>query len=145
MSEAEHKRSQIRVELWRMIINETAQEQYMVLREKDGGRTLSIAIGTFEALAIDRVVKRRPTPRPLTHDLLLSALAALGAEVQAAVIEALQGDTYHAHLDLSAATGRVLVDARPSDAVALAILASAPILIDEQVMDLVGARDSAHG
>lgn len=145
MSDPENKRPQVRVELWRMIINETAREQYMVLREKDGERALSIAIGPFEAQAIDRAIKHQSMPRPLTHDLLLNALAALGAHVQAAVIEALQGDTYHARLDLSGLAGPIRVDARPSDAVALAILADVPILVDEQVMDFISTRDSAEG
>lgn len=145
MTEAENKRPQVRVELWRMIINETAREQYMVLREKDGERALSIVIGSFEAQVIDRAIKRQPSPRPLTHDLFLNALAALDAHVRAAVIDALQGDTYHARLDLSGPAGPMGVDARPSDAVALAILADVPILVDEQVMDFVSTRDSAEG
>src|SRR5690349_9340782 len=73
--------SMVRVELSRIVINEKTDEQQIWLREADGSREFSILIGMFEAFAIDRLVKERPSERPLTHDLLASIVEQLEAKI----------------------------------------------------------------
>ena len=76
----------VAMELARIIISEINPEQVIYLKEIDGDRTFPILIGVFEATSIDRRVKREPTARPLTHDLLVGAVEALGGEFQDVII-----------------------------------------------------------
>ncbi len=104
-------------------------------RGEDGGAKLPIRIGSVEATAISLGVEGLPRRRPLTHDLLLSAIGALGASVSAVEICDVQGETFFAKLDLIGSDGRHLeIDARPSDAIALAVRAHIPIFADEKVL-----------
>src|SRR6185437_15328506 len=97
-------------------------EQYVIfLREVEGERLFPIVIGLFEATTIDRRVKGEIPPRPLTHDLIRSSIEALGGELQDVVIHTLEDHTYFAWLRVSKDGELIEVDARPSDAVALAV------------------------
>lgn len=127
----------VRVELSRIVINEKTDEQQIWLREADGTREFSIVIGLFEVFAIDRLVKERPSERPLTHDLLVSVVEHLDAKVARSVIDDLRDDTYYAKLVLRRGKEEIAVDARPSDAITLAIKADAPIYVAEKVMNAV--------
>ncbi len=127
----------IPVELARIIINETNDEQVIFLKEADGSRSFPIVIGIFEAAAIDRIIKDRKTPRPLTHDLVGNAVEALGGRIARSVIDDLREDTYFAKLILERDGEEVSVDARPSDAITLALQCQAPILVSEKVMEAV--------
>lgn len=125
----------VQVELSRLIINERTDEQVIYLREVGGTREFPIVIGMFEAFAIDRIVKERPCERPLTHDLLASVVENLGAKVARTVIDDLRDDTYFAKVVLKHGKEEVAVDARPSDAVTLALKLGAPIYVAEKVMN----------
>jgi len=123
------------VELASLIINERSDEQVMCLREVGGERQLPIIIGVFEAGAIDRSLSATPAPRPLTHDLLGSVIAQLGASLARVVIDDREGDTFFAKLVLRRGSEEVYVDARPSDALALALKQEVPIYVAEKVID----------
>ena len=84
----------VQMELTRIIINENNEQQIIFLKEVDGERTFPIVIGIFEATSIDRRVKGLPAPRPLTHDLLASAIELLGGELQDIYISELRDHTY---------------------------------------------------
>ena len=129
----------VRVELVRIVINEKSDDQQIWLREADGSREFPIVIGMFEASAIDRLVKERPSERPLTHDLLASIVEHLDAKVLRAVIDDLKDDTYYAKVVLKRGKDEILVDARPSDAITVALKVDAPIYVAEKVMNAVAS------
>ena len=127
----------VECELARIIINENSDQQYIFLREKDGERTFPIVIAIMEALAIDRFVKEQRPQRPLTHELLHSILETLDIEVARTEVTKLQSSTFYANLVLSRGDETWEIDARPSDAIALAVCSSAPIFVHEDVLDEV--------
>ena len=113
----------------------------MFLTETEGaGRTLPIYIGDSEASAILFALEGRVPGRPLTHDLFRDALIALGATLERVAIVALRDQTYFAELHLRVGSEAVIVSARPSDAVALAVRLDADIDIDAQLMDRLEAE-----
>jgi uncharacterized protein len=124
----------IQIQLQRIIINEINEDQVIVLGEVDGERSLPIVIGLFEATSIDRRVKGLPTPRPLTHDLVVNSIEALGGDIQDVMISDLESGTYFAKLRVRQAGELVEIDCRPSDAVAIAVTAQVPIYVNESVM-----------
>ena len=128
----------IEMQLSRIVIRETSDQQSVHLREKDGSRQFPIVIGIFEAWAIDRRVRDRKTPRPMTHDLMASLVDALGGKLTRIVISDLKNNTFYAKLIFERGGGdTVEVDARPSDAIALAVHLDAPIFVDESVIEAV--------
>jgi bifunctional DNase/RNase len=124
------------MELSRIIISEINSEQVIYLKEIDGDRTFPILIGIFEATSIDRRVKHHETPRPLTHDLLVNAVEQLGGEFQDVVISELKEHTYFAVLRVRHEGELIEIDARPSDAIAVAVTCSPqlPIYVSEDVL-----------
>ena len=112
-----------------------SQHRVVVLRELDGERFLPIWIGPFEADAITIELQGVEVARPLTHDLLKSMITLLGAEVQRVVINDLNNDTFYARIVLDVDGDDIEVDARPSDAIALAVRCSVPLLVADHVMD----------
>jgi len=110
----------------------------IVLREVEGPRVLPIWVGVFEANAIALQVENVQTPRPMTHDLLKSVIDKLGGHVERIVVCELKDNTFYATLHVLSPTGVLEVDARPSDAIALALRSGARIFVDETVIQ--GAR-----
>ncbi|MGF1582270.1 MAG: bifunctional nuclease family protein [Gemmataceae bacterium] len=125
------------MELKRIIINEVQEQQVIMLREVEGERSFPIVIGIFEATSIDRRVKRIPSPRPLTHDLLNNVIEEMGGEIQDIVISELREHTYFAKLRVRYEGELIEVDCRPSDAIAVAVTARVPIYVAEDVLDEV--------
>ena len=122
-------------ELSRIVLRDTAEEQYIFLREKDGeGRIFPILIGRFEARAIDRTVRHQTFPRPMTHDLLAAVVEAAGTTLERVEITDLREGTYFATLHLRRETETVRGDARPSDAIALAVRTGSPIFVADAVL-----------
>ena len=107
----------------------------ILLKESNGNRRLPIIIGAFEAQAIALEIEGIKPPRPLTHDLLKQMLDSLGAAVMEVIIDELRENTFYAKivLEVSALTNEV--DARPSDAIALAVRTQSPIYVAEKVME----------
>ncbi|MFH1747096.1 MAG: bifunctional nuclease family protein [Planctomycetota bacterium] len=125
------------MDLAKIIISETRDQQLIILRERNGPRTLPIVIGLTEALAIDRRVKGMQLMRPMTHDLLANAIEALSAELEKIVINNLQDHTFYAKLVIRSHGELVEVDSRPSDAIALGVATEVPIYVDEHVLNEV--------
>lgn len=123
------------MDLAKIIISETSEEQVIFLREAEGGRAFPIMIGIWEALAIDRNIKGRRTPRPMTHDLIGNVLRGLGATLDRIVITDLRDRTFYASLVVRLNGKTVEIDSRPSDAIALAVLHSAEIFVEEKVLE----------
>jgi uncharacterized protein len=119
-------------------VNMANYKRVVMLKEKGSSRYLPIWIGHFEADDIAIPMQKVPVSRPLTHDLLRSSIGALGARLDRVVINDLADETFFAKLILEQ-DGRTLeVDARPSDAIALAIRAEVPIFVEEKVLDSAG-------
>ena len=126
----------VEMELHRILISETSDQQYIFLKEKGGERTFPIVIGFYEAQAIDRFVKEETFPRPMTHDLFSHVIEALGARVEKVEVTNLKDSTFFAVVHLVTSDNRrVEVDARPSDAIALATASKAKIFVSEQVLE----------
>jgi hypothetical protein len=125
--------------LKRIIISEISEQQFVELTEIDGLRRFTIVIGIFEATSIDRRVRRKPSPRPLTHDLLVNTIAELNGELRDILISELREHTYYAKLRVQLNGGLVEIDSRPSDALAIAVTAGVPIFVAQEVLDEVGS------
>lgn len=110
-------------------------ESIIFLDETDGTRILPIWIGPMEAQAIAIRLSGYPSPRPMTHDLLFSVIKTLGLKITGVTITDIVENTYYSHLDITEADGSSprAVDARPSDAVAMAVRFGCPIYINERV------------
>lgn len=106
----------------------------LLLREIYGQRRLPIIIGQFEAQAIALELEGIKPPRPLTHDLLKTFVDNLGATVLDVTITELRDNTFYSSINIDVSTMKNNIDARPSDAIALAVRASAPIYVSESVM-----------
>src|SRR5215470_1488032 len=131
----------VAMELSRIIISEINDQQVIYLKEIDGPRAFPILIGLYEAVSIQRHVKGEETPRPLTHDLLVGAVEALGGEFQDVVISELREHTYYAKLRVRHDGELIEIDSRPSDAIAVAVTCDPPlpIYVAEDVLnDVMG-------
>ena len=127
----------VAMELSRIIISEINEQQVIYLKEIDGPRMFPILIGIFEATSIDRRVKGFAAPRPLTHDLLVQSVEALGGEFQDVVISELREHTYSAKLRVRHDGELIEIDSRPSDAIAVAVTCDPPlpIFVAEDVLN----------
>jgi bifunctional DNase/RNase len=125
---------EVRMDLAQIVISETRDTQIIVLRERDGVRSLPIVIGLTEALAIDRRVKGVQLQRPLTHDLLGNVIESLSAELEKIVINDLQDHTFYAKLVIRQTGELIEVDSRPSDAIALGVASEVPIYVEDHVL-----------
>ncbi len=130
----------VECELSRIVLRDTAEEQFIYLREKDGDRRVfPIVIGRPEARAIDRSVRGDKPPRPMTHDLLATVVDYSGAELVRVDVTSLDAGTFYAILHLRRDGETQEVDSRPSDGIALALRLGAPIFVSEDVL-----RDAAE-
>lgn len=124
----------VEMELSKIVIDEKRHDQLIVLKEKNGERLLPIVIGLSEASAIKLKISGFSPPRPLTHDLLHSTIENLEANIDKIIIDKLEENTFHAKLVLKH-NGKVkVIDARPSDSIALAVRAQAPIFVEDAVL-----------
>jgi bifunctional DNase/RNase len=135
---------QVTMQLSRIFIREMTDMQIIELSEVGGSRTFPIVIGLPEAFAIERRLKGIKIPRPQTHDLLANLLDALGGTLRRIEIHDLREGTFYARLVIEQGGREVMVDSRPSDAIALGVAKSVPILVDEAVL-AQAAADAAAG
>ena len=133
---------EVRMDLAQIIICETRDQQLIILRERNGTRTLPIVIGLTEALAIDRRVKGMQLQRPMTHDLLASVIETLSAELEKIVVNDLQEHTFYAKLVLRVQGELVEVDSRPSDAIALGVATEVPVYVEDHVLKSLDSQDT---
>ncbi len=124
------------IESIRLSLN--SYQRIAILREKDTDRYLTIWIGPYEAESISLRLHEVTPPRPQTHDLLRDVIERLGATVRYVLLNDLARDTYYARIVLDAKGEEVQIDARPSDAISLAVRAGAPIYAEESVLEQGG-------
>ena len=115
----------------------------VILKDKDGDRVLPIWVGIFEANAIALQIENIATPRPMTHDLLRNIINDLDGQVVRVVVSDLKDNTFYAIIHMTVKGEPVVVDARPSDAIALALRTRSPILVEETVIDNAKTVDFA--
>lgn len=126
-----------------LMTDSISSPQVIVLREKEGGhRSFMVHIGLFEALAINRRVHGEESPRPMTHDLLMTVVSALGGKLIRVAISDLLEDsegngTFYGFLVVERDGGETIIDCRPSDAIAMAVRAECPIFVSREVIDKV--------
>lgn len=110
----------------------------LVLNESDGNRRLPIIIGTFEAQAIALELENIRPPRPMTHDLIRNLIQGFNSYVKHIIINELKEGTFYAQIVMDSSSNDKLIDARPSDAIAIAIRFNAPIYVSDTVLDEAG-------
>src|SRR5262249_20215734 len=118
-----------------LMMDPVTQSPIIVLRDASGDAVLPIWVGIFEANAIAMMLEKIPPPRPMTHDLLRSLIETLRARVESVVITDLRDNTFYALIHLRRGDEKLTVDARPSDAMALALRANAPIFVEDAVLE----------
>ncbi|MGH2272770.1 bifunctional nuclease family protein [Anaerohalosphaeraceae bacterium U12dextr] len=126
---------EIPMELSQILINESVDQQVIVLKELQGGRSFPIVIGMPEILAIDRRLKGIELPRPLTHDLLARVIEQMGGKVEKVVITDLRDHTFYAVIYIRQGNNLIQVDSRPSDALGLASGLNVPLFVEQRVLD----------
>jgi bifunctional DNase/RNase len=118
-----------------LVLDPATQAPIVVLKDESGDITLPIWIGIPEATSIASAIKQVTMARPLTHDLFYDLLLEVGVTVQRVVITELKESTYFAELVLGQGDRVMVLDSRPSDAIAMALRASAPIYVAQSVLD----------
>jgi bifunctional DNase/RNase len=126
---------QIEMSIKGLMVDPITNMPIVILRDKEGQKVLPIWVGIFEANAIALQIENISTPRPMTHDLLRNVITDLKATVQKVVVCDLQENTFYALIYLGLNGDTVAIDARPSDAIALALRTRAPIFVEETVID----------
>jgi bifunctional DNase/RNase len=126
---------QIEMTIKGLMVDPITNMPIVILRDKDGQRVLPIWVGVFEANAIALQIENVATPRPMTHDLLRNVIHDLRAEIRKIVVSDLKENTFYALIHLEINGEPLAVDARPSDAIALALRARAPIYVEDRVID----------
>ena len=125
----------LELEIESIRVRQETQQRAVVLRVKDSDLYLPIFIGPFEVEAIRFKLMDVEVQRPMTHDLLGSVIGDLGATVESVVVSDLQNDTFYAKIVMNYNGNVVEVDSRPSDAIALAVRANAPIFASDDVIE----------
>jgi bifunctional DNase/RNase len=111
------------------------QNRVVILKEVDGSRHLPIWIGVYEAEAIAMEIQGVTAARPLPYDLVKAAITDLGGSIERVAVTELTDEIYYARIYVRQGEREVEIDSRPSDAIAIAVRAEVPILVDERVMD----------
>ncbi len=139
-----------------LMLDPNTQAPVVILKDESGNVILPIWIGVAEATSIASAIKQLAMARPLTHDLAMNMLQELGARVERVVITELKDSTYFAELVVCVGEKAMIFDSRPSDAIAMALRATAPIYVTQQVLQQAkvtfaqaegdeGVTDSAEG
>src|ERR687891_2220633 len=126
---------QIEMTIKGLMVDPVTNMPIVILRDKEGQKVLPIWVGIFEANAIALQIENIATPRPMTHDLLRNVITDLDGSVDRVVVSDLKDNTFYAIIHLTVRGERVVIDARPSDAIALALRTRSPILVEENVID----------
>ncbi len=118
-----------------LMIDPAANTPIVVLKEVNGDQLLPIWVGPFEANAIAFEIEKMSPPRPMTHDLLRNLILQMDGRVRRVVVTELRNNTFYAVIELEVAGKMLFLDARPSDAIALALRVDAPIFVHESVLE----------
>ena len=125
----------IKMNIRGLMIDPVSNMPIIILKDPDGDAVLPIWVGIFEANAIAMQLEKISSPRPMTHDLLRNVIEGLDVEIDRVVITDLKDNTFFAMIHLTRGGETLTIDARPSDAMALALRAEAPIYVDQEVLN----------
>lgn len=124
-----------------LVYNQTIIGTYgLVLTEDNGNRRFSVMIGEPEAQSIALKMNNKKSPRPLTHDLVLTILSVFGSKIEKVLIYDMVNDVFYSEIHLKKGEMNLVIDARTSDAIALAVRSDCPIYIREEIMEIVGTE-----
>jgi hypothetical protein len=126
-----------------LILEHKTQQNIVILREAEGQRILPIWIGPGEAQAIRRILSEEPFPRPLTHDLVYIMLEGLKAKITRVIISDLRENTFFASIVVERESQVLSIDARPSDSIAMALRAKAPMYVNEKLLQPAPQEEEA--
>jgi uncharacterized protein len=133
--------SEIKLTITGLVYNQTVVGTYgLVLSEEFGNRRFSVMIGEPEAQSIALKMNNKKSPRPLTHDLIKSLLNAFEATLEKVLIYDMVNDVFYSELHILKDGKVMIIDARTSDAVALAVRADCPVFIKSEILDIVGTE-----
>lgn len=137
----------IKMDVKALIVDPIANMPVVILRDEAETNLLPIWVGVFEANAIALQMEGVTTPRPMTHDLLKNLIEKIQGDVVRVVINNLLENTFYAQIHLKIADRELSIDSRPSDAIALALRAAAPVYVEESVLEKSrqAGDDSADG
>lgn len=124
-----------KVNIGTVLFEQSKGAAVVTLQEESGERSIPIVIGIWEGMAIFRELNRTPSHRPMLHDLFYNLLVGFQGRLDKVVIDSTGDNTYYAQLHIAQADTLMLVDARPSDALALALRFQAPIYIADAVLE----------
>jgi uncharacterized protein len=136
---------QIEMTIKGLMVDPVTNMPIILLRDSDGQKVLPIWVGIYEANAIALQIENVSTPRPMTHDLLKNVITDLKGTIRKIVVSDLKDNTFFALIYLEVNGETVAIDARPSDAIALALRARAPIFVEESVIDNAKPFDPGAG
>ena len=125
---------EVEMKIRTLMMDPVTQMPIVILRDMSGDTILPIWVGPFEANAIALEIEKVATARPMTHDLIKTVLAGLSTNVQKVVVSELKDETFYALIWLEKDGELISVDARPSDALALALRLDCPIYVDDDVL-----------
>lgn len=131
------------MEVKALIVDPIANMPVVILRDADEKSFLPIWVGVFEANAIALQLEGIQTPRPMTHDLLKDVISKLGASIERVVITKLQDNTFFAEIHVVVEGRSLVIDSRPSDAIALSLRTSSPVFVEEEVLEKSRAQDDS--
>ena len=126
---------QVEMTIKGLMVDPITNMPIIILRDKDGQRVLPIWVGVFEANAIALQIENVTTPRPMTHDLLRNVISDLQAQILRIVVSDLKENTFYALIYIQRNGDVIAIDARPSDAIALALRARVPIFVEDTVIE----------
>ena len=135
----------VEMKVFGLAVDENSQVPVLVLKDLAEKSVLPIWIGAMEAMAISMALNNVSLPRPMTHDLLLSCIRHAGGEVHAVEVTELTDGTYYAEIEMTVGEKTIRVDARPSDAIAVALRAEAPIRVEQAVLDEAAVDEASIG
>jgi bifunctional DNase/RNase len=138
---AKQAEQEVKMEVKGLMLDPSSKTPIVLLHDPVDHAYLPIWIGVFEANAIALSLEGVDPPRPMTHDLLMSTLGSLGAKVEKVTICGLKESTFFAEILVRGEAGHHLVDSRPSDAIALALRAGAPIFAHREVLENARASE----
>ncbi|WP_320169472.1 bifunctional nuclease family protein [Maridesulfovibrio sp.] len=134
----------VEVQVYGLAVESDTEAPVLVLKDESTGTVLPIWIGAMEAMAISMVLNEMSFPRPMTHDLLLSTIATFGGKVISVDIVDIEKGTFYAEIIVLKDEETLAIDARPSDAIALAVRADCPVRVAQKVLDAAGTKDAGE-
>jgi len=134
---------ELEVKIRGLLVDPTTNSPIVLLKEQDGEGILPIWVGPYEANSIASEIEKLSPQRPMTHDLLKNVIAQIGGVVRRIIVTELRENTFYAVIEIMINGQLVLIDSRPSDAIALALRTDCPIFIREEVLEASRSNNGA--